>query len=115
MNPRIIAVIDNVHMGMAHQGLSLLAKKFKVNLQALGQGELVLFLNRGRDKIKVMGAMNQVLGYIKMPNGRKFPLAAIQWLPQTFAGNGSINLEKALEIHVTQAMEKRTTGMRIYQ
>ena len=115
MTPRIVAAIDNVNMGLGHDGLTLIAKKFKIDLKTLVEGDLVLFLNRGKDKLKVLGPDSVVLGYIKMPKGRRIPLDAIQWLPKTFSSSGSINLEAAIEKSVKKAMESRQTkGLRAY-
>lgn len=114
MTPRIVAAIANVHMGLGHEGLALIAKKFNINFKKLQDGELVLFINRNKDKLKVMGPQQQVLGYIRMPDGRKFPLDAIQWLPQTFSGSGEINLEAAIEKSIQESMDKKSKGLRLY-
>lgn len=110
MTPRIVAAIDNVNMGLGHDGLTLLAKRFKIDLRTIQEGELVLFMNRAKDKLKVLGPGSIVLGYIKMTKGRRIPLDAIQWLPKTFSMTGQINIEKAIEISVQKAFEKRTQG-----
>lgn len=104
----IIAAIDNVNMGSGHDGLALVAKKFKVPVGSLGANEVILFLNRAKDKLKILGAQGMVLGYVRMPQGRRLPLDAIQYIPQCFSNDGRLDIESAISKSVTKAMEKRS-------
>lgn len=107
MKPRIVAVVDNVHMGLGHEGLRGLAKLHRLPIEGLAQGELLLFLNRAKDKIKMVGHGGQVIAYFKMPHGRRLPLEAIQYIPQTFTADGKVDLDAAIEKHVTSALSRR--------
>ena len=107
MSTNIVLLIDNVHMGLGHDGLTKLAKKFKRDPMSLGQGELLMFLNRKRDKLKIMGHRGLVLGYLKMPGGNRIMLDAIQYIPKAFGARGEIDydsaLKKALETRLLKA------------
>lgn len=108
MNARIIAAIDNVHMGLSHDGLTLLAKKFKVDARTLGQHELVIFINRARNKLKILGGGGKVIAYTRSEKSRKLPLDAIQYIAQIFNEKGHIDIDAAIERHVTKALQDRT-------
>ncbi len=86
--PRIVLLVDNVHMGLSHDGLARLAVSFKADASKLGEGELLMFLNRAKDKLKILGAGGRVVGYLKMEKGRRIALDAIRFLPETFGANG---------------------------
>lgn len=103
---KIVLLIDNVHMGLGHEGLAALARKFNKNPDTLQDGDLLMFLNRAKDKLKVMGPGAKVLGYLKMPKGRKIAMEAIQYIPQTFGASG-FNYEAALERHLEQKLARR--------
>lgn len=103
--PKIIAAFDCVHMGMAHQGLVNILRKNKI--KDLGHGDLVLFLNRGRDKLKVLSGSGIVLAYVKLPDGRRLPIDAIQYIPQAFSKGGGIDIEGAIAKSVSARFEKR--------
>jgi hypothetical protein len=105
-NSRIITVIDNVHMGLSHDGLCKLATKLRKDPKTLEPGELILFLNRGRDKLKTLGAGGIVIGYLKMPNKRKIMLDAIQFLPQTFGAKG-FDYDGALSMAIDKALQNK--------
>jgi hypothetical protein len=103
MRPRIVLAIDNVHMGLGHDGLAALAKKYKADVTKLEAGELILFLNRQKDKFKFFGA-NHVLGYYRNPKGHRIALQALQYVPHAFAATGSLDMEKAMEEGLKQVL-----------
>ncbi len=104
---RILMIIDNVHMGLGHLGLSLIAKKMKIDAGQLGPGSTILFLNRAKDKLKMLGANGQVIGYLKMPQGRKIMLESLQFIPQAFSRDGSIHYEKALTLALEKVLSRK--------
>jgi hypothetical protein len=108
---RTVLLIDNVNMGKGHDSLTELARSFRVNPARLGAGEVLMFLNRKRDKLKVMGAEGKVIGYLRMPSGQKIDLNAIQYLPKTFNPELEINYEQALRESLITALARtpRTT------
>lgn len=105
--PRLIAAISNISMNLGHTGLALVAKKFDIKIESLQDHELVLYINKGRDKLKLLGAKGVVLGYVKMPGGRKLPMGAIQFIPETFSGKGTINIDAAISKYLTKAMANK--------
>lgn len=107
MRPRIVAAFDGVNMGKSHQGLAELAKLWHVKVDELNDGELILFLNTRRDKLKVLGSQGQVLAYVKLQDGRRLPLEAIQYIPKTFAAKGKLDLDAAITEHVKAALAKK--------
>lgn len=116
---RTVVFIDNVHMGLGHDGLTLVAKKFSVDPARLGDGEIVMFLNRGRDKLKIMGKQGKVIGYLKMPNKSRIMLDAIQYIPQCFGADGSLNydaaIKKALEERLAKQRSKPTSPLQAFR
>lgn len=94
MNKRIKVLIQGVHMGLGHDGLARLLKKSErqggadIDLHELAPGDLVMCINTQGDKMKVIGHKGLVLGYLKLPNKRKIMAEAIQFIPETFGGEG---------------------------
>lgn len=85
----IKGLVDNCHMGLGHEGLQALClSNFGMDLTKLKPGEVVVFLNRDKTKLKLMGAENKCLGYLRMHRGEKIDLHAVQYLPQAFGGHG---------------------------
>lgn len=111
---RIIRLVDNVSMGLGHQGLHrLMLGNFKLDITKLEDGQLVMFLNKKKDKLKIIGKSGTVLGYLKMPNGRRIMLDAVQYIPQTFGGSGfdyDLALKKALRARLVKPTELNKFG-----
>lgn len=108
--PRLVAAISNISMALGHDGLSECAKRLGIKIDKLEDHELVLFVNRARDRLKVLGAKGIVLGYVKMPKGRKLPLGAVQFIPATFSGQGTIDIDAAIAKYITKTLEKKSIG-----
>lgn len=89
-------------MGLGHKGLSDLAKASKVNPDKLGDKDLLMFLNKAGDKLKILGAQGKVLGYLKMPSNRPIMREALSYIPLTFGADG-FDYESACKM----ALEKR--------
>lgn len=119
---KIIQLVVDVNMGLGHPGLIALCKEnFKLDVTKLRDGELLMFLNRDRSKLKILGKQGLVLGYLRMPNGRKIMLEAIQYLPATFGGAG-FNYDSALEralnerlISTQGASKRRVSALEAYR
>lgn len=84
-------VLTDVFMGMGHHGLTeLIEKHARKNTQfkrAMEEGGLVLFINKARTRVKLFGFGGAVLGYLKVPAGRKLSLETIDLIPRTFGGS----------------------------
>jgi hypothetical protein len=82
----IIRLFLDTHMGLSHPGLIEIAKNAKVNVDKLNDGDLLMFINRKLNKVKVLGAKGKVIGYLRTPDNRPIMLDALQYLPHTFGG-----------------------------
>lgn len=86
--PRIAKLFLDVSMCLGHDGLIDIAKKARVNVNELAEGDLLMFINRKGTRLKVLGAQGAVLGYLRMPGNRPLMLEALQYIPQTFGAEG---------------------------
>jgi hypothetical protein len=67
----------------------------KVPLLNLGKGEFVAFVNRKKDKVKLCTG-NDMIAYLRLPQGQKIDPRVIQYLPEFFDGP-KIKYDKAIE------------------
>lgn len=93
---KLLMIFDNVNMGRSHDGLTEIAKRWKVDPHQLQAGELLLFINRARDKIKVF-APNNVIAYYRAPKGTRVDMQALQYIPRAFTKSGKIDYDEALK------------------
>jgi hypothetical protein len=78
---RITRVFLDVHMGLAFQGLSEIAKRAKTPND---QDSTIIFINKKQTAFKMLRSKGYLVYY---NNGnRKIPLEAIQYLPRYFGG-----------------------------
>jgi len=84
----------NSDMRCGHTGLAAIAKKRGINLDNLGVGDLVVFVNSKQDKVKVATA-GYTLSYLRMPSGQRINPGVISLIPKFFNG-GQINYSGAL-------------------
>jgi len=105
--PKLLAAIANVSMALGHDGLGVIAKKFGIKFETLAAGELVLFINKQRDRLKIVGGKGIVLGYIRMPKGQSLPMGAVQHISQTFSADGKIDINAAVERHIVATLAQR--------
>jgi hypothetical protein len=103
---KIKRLILNVAMGNSHDGLTKIAGTFGYDVKKLTGQECLMFLNRRRDKMKILGAKGQVIGYLRMPKGHKIYMEAIQWLPETFHERGQFDYDAALKKALSIALEQ---------
>lgn len=114
-------ILTEVFMGLGHAGLNeLIEKHARKNIgfrRAMESGELVLFLNKKRDKLKLFGYNREVLGYLKIPAGKKLSLETVNLVPTAFGGSLSYGKAvraalSAFTIHEpqTQVQEQRVSA-----
>ena len=109
--PRIRAVVDNCNMALSHDGLNAVAVKLKVDPAKLERNELIVFLNRAKTRMKVLGGGGAVIGYVRMSDKSRIPLEAIQYLPEVFSNSGKIDINQAVEkLLVTRLKLNRETS-----
>lgn len=106
MSVRTIQLFTDVHMGQGHDALSRMADEQGIDAYTLPAGQILMFLNKRKDKLKILGHKGLVVGYLKMPAGERIALDAIQFLPQTFGADGEINYPQALR----RSLEQRLSG-----
>lgn len=107
---RTIKLFHDINMGMGHKALSEILAKEAIKLDQLESGSIVMFINKKMDKLKILGAHGLVVGYLKMPDGQRINLSAIQYIPQTFGANGAINYTSALRKALTQRLGTEPNG-----
>lgn len=93
---KIIRVLDQVNMGLGHDGLALLLKRrFSYDVAEMKPDSLVVCINRAKDRVKILGSKGLVVGYLKLPRGQRLMMEAIQYIPQAFGADG-FNYDTAL-------------------
>lgn len=103
--PRIVAVIDNTNMSSSHDGLGRIARKLKIAIDTLERNDLIVFLNRAKTRMKVLGGAGSIIGYVRMPKNQVLPLDAVQYLPEVFATTGKIDVAEAIKKSVTARLQ----------
>lgn len=108
--PKVKFAFSNVSMALGHDGLAIIAKKFGVKMETLTNGECILFINRQRDKLKLIDGTGVVMGYIRIPKGRVLPVEAIQYVAQAFSRSGKLDVDKAVKSYVIDKLKKRANA-----
>ncbi len=99
---KIIQVFLNADLRCSHLGLYELAKKSKIDVHKLEEGEFVLFVNSGKNRLK-MYAPNNVIAYLSLPTG-KIDMRTIALIPKSFSASGKIEYNKALKTVLEREM-----------
>jgi hypothetical protein len=112
---RIKLLILDIPMGLSFDGLGHIARELRCDPDDLSPQEVVMFLNKQRDKLKILGRNGskandivEVIGYIRAPRGQPLSLDAIQFLPQTFHEKGRFDYSAALKLSLQKAFETAT-------
>jgi len=90
---------------LGHPGLSALARKYKLDVNNLGAGEFVVFINPRHTKMKIYAA-NEVLCYIRPKDGR-VSLDTVRYFPAVFNAKGKIDYDEALRLSLTEALKHK--------
>lgn len=93
MKPEIIHIFHDVDLRCGHNGLTDYASKHRVSVKNLTKGEFVVFLNRAKDRVKLMGS-DQVMVYVI---GDEITNADLEAIPTWFNGDKFI-LPKKLKL-----------------
>lgn len=91
---RALQVFMNADLRCSHDGLSALAKAQNIDVSKLEPGEYVLFINSGKNLLKLYAA-NNVIAFLKLKTG-KIDLKTIRLIPQAFNASGKIDYDKTL-------------------
>ena len=106
---KIAVIFHNVHMGLSHDGLTVLAKRKGFDPQTLPSDRVLVFINRSHDKLKIMTAGGHVLGYLNN-RGRRIAVEAIQYIPQAFGNKTGFDYDKALKLHLTKVLAQKASS-----
>ena len=106
---RVLQVFLNADLRNGHEGLAELAKERGIDVTKLLPGQYVVFVNAGKDKLKLYAAAN-VLAYLKLTGGQKFDLRVIAHIPKAFNGSGKLDYDKSLKDAVEEALRRRMSS-----
>jgi len=99
---RLVHVFFDTNLGNGHDGLSRIASKKKVKLNALKSGDCVLFLNRAQNALKMFASSGSMILHYKSPWGRLEP-DTLRHLPN-FVQGGDLNYRGALKDALTRRL-----------
>lgn len=99
---KLLQVFLNADLRCSHDGLTSLAKKEKVDVSQLTPGEYVIFINSGKNRIKLFAA-NNVLAYLRLPQG-KIDMRTISLIPRAFEASRKINYDEKLREVLTKEL-----------
>lgn len=105
MSNKIVRLFLNTDMRCQHVGLSEVARKKKVNLTELENGEHVIFINVAQNRVKLYSKGN-IISYLWRQKGR-IDLDAIQMIPQAFDRNGKVDIDSALRTSIEKRLFKK--------
>lgn len=103
---RIIRCFFETDMRMSHPGLTDIARKHKVDIDQVGDGEHLIFINSAQNKMKML-SKNNVLSYLRLPGNRRVSLEAIAEIPRVYGAPGEINYERALKNTLIEMLSKK--------
>lgn len=100
--PRIFKLFLDVNMNLSHRGLAEMAVKARCNPETLSEEDLLMFINKAGDKLKILGGGSKVIGYLNL-KGRRIMMDAIQYIPQTFGSTG-FDYDQAVRTALTKRL-----------
>ncbi len=103
---RVVQVFIGADLRGQHPSLTKLCRKNGIDVTTLLPGHYVIFINSKRNRLKVFAA-NNVLAYLKMPEGQYLDMRTIQYIPQAFTASGNIDYNKALKETVEKALARK--------
>lgn len=100
---RLMHIVFDTHMGNGHAGLAALAGK-KINVENLGKGECVVFINRAQTALKMFASGGQLLLHYKSRHGA-IDADVIRHLPNHVDG-GTLNYGAALKASLKKRLRQ---------
>lgn len=82
---RMVQIVFNADLRCSHDGLRLLAKSLKINLDALVVGEFVVFINTNKNMLKIFAAGNTI-AHFKNEKSRMINMKILSMIPRFFNG-----------------------------
>jgi len=107
---KLLRVIYETDMRGRHEYLAAQAEKLGIHVTKLKPGNLVAFVNTARDRLMVLGGVDEensygVLGYYRSPKGR-IDEHALQYIVHAFSG-GKLEMRKAIRMSLESRLSKR--------
>lgn len=104
-NNRVLQVFLNADLRCSHDGLREIAKKGGLDVKDLQPGQYIVFLNAAKNRLKLY-ASNNVVAYMKQPDGSRIDPRMIAELPRAFNGT-TINYESAIKDALIKVFARR--------
>lgn len=102
----IIQIFQDVDLRCSHDGLTDVAKKEKVNLSKLNEGEYVVFFNSKRTHLKIAAA-HGTIAYRRSEHGRFFDVSCIVAVVRAFHNTGRLDYDAALKERLDELLKRR--------
>lgn len=103
---RALQIFLNADLRCSHEGLTIIAKKEKIDVDKLVPGEYVIFINTQKNKVKLYAA-NQIVAYLRLPRGH-IDLRVIQLIPKAFESKGRIDYDQSLKEMLQRELPERS-------
>lgn len=103
---RVMYWMPNADLRNRHDGLAIAAKKeFKVDVDKLKPGEMIMFINTAWTQFALFCAGNVLLHY-KRPDGKHLNKRALMLVPQFMIGQ-KIDYTKALRVAIEKEYQQK--------
>ncbi len=91
---KIVRYFPDTNLSGGFDRLSAIAKRNRIDVSSLAFGEYLIFVNKKRDKLKMLCG-NDLVAYLRLPNGARIDLRTIALIPRFFNGT-AIEYDRAL-------------------
>lgn len=111
---KIQQVFVNVDMRCGMDGLIKITSDNNIDVTKRKHGELLIFINTGWNKIKVMACNESdspVIAQKYLRHGRVFSLNIVREIPRAFKGSGEIDFNEAMERAFIKSLPSRMQKM----
>lgn len=92
---KVLRIVFNADLRSSHDGLTKVAKTFKLNPAELEVGEFLVFVNRKKSAVKIFAA-NYTVAHFRMPDGRMMNPKVLALIPKFFNGR-ELKYDEALK------------------
>lgn len=109
---KLIQVVQDANLSRMFDGFALIFKKNGLNFSDLIPGEVVMFLNRKRDYIKLIvgnGTADPVIAAYRFPKGMRLPTKATDEVVRSFVKTGAVQMDDRLRIALGDKLAKKRT------
>lgn len=108
---RIMMVVKGADMRCRHEGLLFQAIKRGVKREELRRGNLIVFLNKNRNYLALLGFRDDedrfgVLSTYKSPKGGVIPMESIDYIPEMYDSQG-FRMDSAIRSALVDLLGKK--------